>query len=250
MRERSAPNGGFTLVEALAALAVFTLLIALIAPALGQARALTERVTCASNLRQCGTGLWSYAQSRRGVLPANPAPGYESTLFRLKRGADWDLRDAIDPHLGDFSAWRCPSLPGAAPLNAEGNTRFACYGTYNFYPGRTAPEFNDNEPVPRRYDRAKQPAQAIMMQDVYQDGLYRGLIRYNHGRGKVVAPLSRNPSMRFKRGPGGPIPSQSAGAGINLLMFDGHVDWRNAAELTDVGRVLIGASYRAYSARR
>ena len=51
---------GFTLIELLVVISIIALLIALVLPALGQARHKTPVVQCMSNLKQIGIGLGIY----------------------------------------------------------------------------------------------------------------------------------------------------------------------------------------------
>ncbi len=58
----------FTIVELLVVVFVITLLVALLLPALGMARASARRTQCQSNLRQIGVGLATHAEINNGPL--------------------------------------------------------------------------------------------------------------------------------------------------------------------------------------
>jgi len=61
---------GFTLVELLAAIAIVSLLVGLLLPALARARASAQAVSCLSNLRQIGIAAQLYADSHKTYPPA------------------------------------------------------------------------------------------------------------------------------------------------------------------------------------
>src|SRR5258706_257743 len=61
----------FTLVELLVVIAIIALLIAVLLPALGAARAQANRLKCASNLRTLGQVAYQYAYDNKGWIPRN-----------------------------------------------------------------------------------------------------------------------------------------------------------------------------------
>ncbi|MBC8105624.1 MAG: type II secretion system protein [Anaerolineae bacterium] len=82
MRKRN----GFTLVELLVVIGIIALLVGILLPALGRARAQANLVWCQSNMRQMGTAITMYAQTHKDRLPL----GYWEGDFGTFKGAtDW-----------------------------------------------------------------------------------------------------------------------------------------------------------------
>jgi len=69
MNLRPGEKRAFTLIELLVVVAIIALLVSMLLPALGKARDLTRRVTCAANLRQWGMGCLAYAGQNEDYFP-------------------------------------------------------------------------------------------------------------------------------------------------------------------------------------
>ncbi|MEA2710977.1 MAG: hypothetical protein QOF78_3578, partial [Phycisphaerales bacterium] len=63
----------FSLVELLTVVGIIALLLALLMPALSEARRNAQAVQCASNMRQLTQAMVSYATEFRGKFPPNAA---------------------------------------------------------------------------------------------------------------------------------------------------------------------------------
>lgn len=75
MRRRiSGKRDGFTLVELLVVVAIIAILMAILLPTLASARASAHFAACASNLRQIGVGIHTYASEFGGHVPRSPEP--------------------------------------------------------------------------------------------------------------------------------------------------------------------------------
>ena len=129
--------GGFTLIEMLVVIGIIAVLIAILLPVLGKARAQANRVACLSNIKQVGTAILMYCNDNDGWFPtcARVADG----LAHVQYPDDWvhwqSNRDVSNSAVARYagrgeklrSLLRCPadmfegrktypaSLPGEGP---------------------------------------------------------------------------------------------------------------------------------------
>lgn len=90
----------FTLIELLVVIGIIAILIGILIPTLSRARDQSNRVTCASNLRQLALGMLMYANANHDYLPATAYSGIpRRNETNNTTGADWiwwDQRDYLD----------------------------------------------------------------------------------------------------------------------------------------------------------
>ncbi|WP_428938110.1 type II secretion system protein [Fontivita pretiosa] len=74
----------FTLVELLVVIGIIAVLISILIPTLGKARAASTRTVCLSNLRQLASACVLYATENRGSIPPNNGPS-------LNQSQTWEV---------------------------------------------------------------------------------------------------------------------------------------------------------------
>jgi prepilin-type N-terminal cleavage/methylation domain-containing protein len=101
----------FTLIELLVVVAIIALLIAILLPALARAREMARRAICASNLRQTGLALSTYASSNSEKFPGVRKDSSTWTINAINYNQSPDYQ----------SAWRSVSDPDCTTLTNNKN---------------------------------------------------------------------------------------------------------------------------------
>ncbi|MBA2113553.1 DUF1559 domain-containing protein [Bremerella alba] len=137
MAHRSRTMRGFTLVELLVVIAIIGVLIALLLPAVQQAREAARRIQCSNNLKQIGLAMHNYhdvygcfpaAFYKRpdGVSSSRHGPGWAwgvMLLPQMEQDARFEGLRVHERHASDdadilqysqaqIDGYRCPSMPG------------------------------------------------------------------------------------------------------------------------------------------
>jgi prepilin-type N-terminal cleavage/methylation domain-containing protein len=142
MKHARSTSRAFTLIELLVVIAIVALLISIMLPALGHARASGRSVICASNQRQLVTAFMLYTDDHRGVaMPHLRTGGITRTYWYGQENIATQSLDhtngTLTPYLaaapGDRSVFECPDQPQDSYTTQGSTGSFTSTYGYNAY---------------------------------------------------------------------------------------------------------------------
>jgi prepilin-type N-terminal cleavage/methylation domain-containing protein/prepilin-type processing-associated H-X9-DG protein len=246
------PARGFTLIELLVVIAIIAILAGLLLPALASAKLRSQRLKCASNLKQMTLSAFMYLNDTGKMLPYYPfGPNGQPQLW---------MATLINYHAHVNAVRICPSALEKPPLQdtttwgtadiawawASGTPTYR--GSYAFngwlYSGDD-PYHNTAADAPKRFMRdtdMQQPTRTPVFVDSIwvdtwpqaNDTPARNL--YNGDQSGGIGSIGRNTIARHggrspARAPRTVAAGQPLAGGVNVGLADGHVEQLNLDQL-------------------
>jgi len=243
LRKTTTLNGAFTLIELLVVLGIIALLVGILLPVLGGARAMARSSSCLSNLRQVTTATLVYAMDQDDWLPydyidgsANPAIGeplgFAAWYMRVGRASGY--ADAVhrngwldyDPVRYEGDVWHCPFIDEFSGLTYSPNRGSVHYSIdWQVSGNRTSTgQFGGFGGEMRRVDQLKSP-QRLLADTAYTLDAADNILtypRFANGPYIMEAPWSANAWLVDPDGLND-VPT-SHGQATSVSFIDGHVE--------------------------
>jgi prepilin-type N-terminal cleavage/methylation domain-containing protein len=222
---------GFTLIELLVVIGIIAILIGIILPVLGKARAAANRAACLSNVKQIYNGFLMYCNDNHGWFPTCAYPD-DGTGFK-QYPDDWIWweanRNLDDSPLAKYvgkgeklkALLRCPSDDWASHRKPSGI--LPGQGPYYYsYSMNAAAGENDREgnPVRTKISQWRSPHRKILLTEAWgtfpgAGWLYPVPLAKRHGTTRIHFSVPGDPNMQK---------GALFGANVTTAFMDGHAE--------------------------
>ncbi len=243
------PTSAFTVVELLVIIAIASVLLSLLLPALTHAREAARKVVCASNLRQLCLGWTYYKDDSSGYLVPNYTDG-ATTGEDQWHWIDTAYQKGVDQYITEYEVFSCPSSPMDVHTPGGGRlpTKYGINSMTQFAPPRASPGISERVQVggagvfiyPWTHERnLLHPFRTIAFIDAGRWDYASERSRYavsDTGAAQMAAVFPKTPGYWHTDH-------------AQFVLADGHVNWGTIEDSTDFTHYdLIGYTFRTGSA--
>ncbi len=216
-------NKAFTLIELLVVIAIIALLMAILIPVLGKARAQGKDIVCRNNLRQVGIGANLYAEDWDLYIPRGSA----GTIAWYVLFMPFLAQKPVGNDYRTVDIYRCLSFP-----DREQTVCYVVNGwDFENRNDRTGSEIR----TPTRLTKCTRRAETLYLTD-NEDGPWRSIIRSANDPGIYRCdvwnpghlPTSESQDITYGRR----VARARHKNGCNGLYLDWHVEWMAAEAMT------------------
>jgi len=194
-------SSGFTLVELLVVIAIIGILVALLLPAVQQAREAARKLQCKNNLKQIGLAILNY-ESANSVLPAG------GWTIECQDQSTCAQNGSTNPYQGMRTSWAVSILPFIEENALFEQFDFTAPSILDMEFPNTLPE---NEPQARHVTAYTCPSEANQGEYYVQNNLTNGKFFAKGNYAAYVSPVHIEHQESFPGGLGGYKPGDSKG---------------------------------------
>jgi prepilin-type N-terminal cleavage/methylation domain-containing protein/prepilin-type processing-associated H-X9-DG protein len=198
-------RNGFTLIELLVVVAIISVLIALLLPALGKARQAAQVSVCQSHVKNIWTATRLYIDSNNGYGPYY----YYPTLYPRW----WNLVLLNTKYLLDYSLLDCPTAANETTHSYQGRTRGLVYGL-------NVCLFGCQEFKPKIIDNVERPSEKLMVVEGFNKNIVAGI----DSRDNAESPWYILYDNYWGDGTGSSLLTIRHDGDANVAFIDGHVE--------------------------
>lgn len=246
----------FTLIELLVVIAIIAILASMLLPALNKARDKAKKISCTSNLKQCGNAFQFYTQDYNGfVAPqrVDSEPGSEfnrNWQWKLSKYLGYDMYNTDGTAKHVIKVFLCPgdvtNITGTGdylslPTNMGYNRSMGCLGpgAWQYNPATGAGNITMSN---KKMNRFRTPSKVLVMTDV--------LTNKSVDAGYGAAPANDYPTFEDTYASWSPSSNKidmfRHGKTANILFVDGHCDFADPRYL-DRNQAKLATSSKYYN---